>query len=706
MYTSGDSYYGDYTATMDALGHLSVNENQDIRYHDKSAGLHLLAHSVRNDDAQTQENGIWKFRSPKSDPTSSESNAEPYIPIHWPPSVVQDHLIHLYFTYVHPFYPVVHKSSFLGLYNARKFMYVAYDKSSTLFLKGFFSPIDSPKSRYAKSIQGISDLLLLSMFAFAARYSDDEMRAQPSVSTLHDQVASGGRLYAEDARKVLNTVYQHSRPSTCQALLLMGVREFGVGSTEQGWLFVGMACRMAVDLGMNHNADEWKDSRGEFLFSIPDRQARRQIWASCCIADKLSSIWQGRPVMFRECDYNVNFPTVVEAEEMVTWQPYPPNALGTDFKPEPGRIMSNFREQCKLSLIMSEIMTKIYPVQPTPNTPKRAELEHLETRLHHWLFELPDHLRYREAGGRVMPLPHILALHIEYQFAVLLLHRAFIPNWNDSPASSTNPGLEADALPMKSFDICQGAAAQISSTMSAFEEHYGLSRCPPLFIVFLQGAAIMHIVTLMRRPGNTQGTVGLMRCIDAAKAMETTWPCAIDVRRLLQGSRVQLDDVTAWESSKPSSSRPGKRAADDAFGMDGSTDVLQQDIFEMMAPRDQPHMQTPTTHTDDTPDGGTPYYAQALGVPVSMPVQSPNAFYSGFEWWPQSMLNMQQYGQAEGLRFYPSGNEQQQDQMSGYPAPQGPFTFDDGQLSSNFTDHVAGDDEPSGSQSHLHHSDQ
>lgn len=31
-----------------------------------------------------------------------------------------------------------------------------------------------------------------------------------------------------------------SRPSTVQALLLLGFREFGIGSMEHGWLFIGM----------------------------------------------------------------------------------------------------------------------------------------------------------------------------------------------------------------------------------------------------------------------------------------------------------------------------------------------------------------------------------------------------------------------------------------------------------------------------------
>ncbi len=35
-------------------------------------------------------------------------------------------------------------------------------------------------------------------------------------------------------------IFHMSRPSTVQALLLLGFREFGIGSMEQGWLFIGM----------------------------------------------------------------------------------------------------------------------------------------------------------------------------------------------------------------------------------------------------------------------------------------------------------------------------------------------------------------------------------------------------------------------------------------------------------------------------------
>ena len=42
----------------------------------------------------------------------------------------------------------------------------------------------------------------------------------------------------------------------------------------------------AIDLGMNRDSDKWKDGRGNDIFTPVEKQIRRQIWWSCCIADK------------------------------------------------------------------------------------------------------------------------------------------------------------------------------------------------------------------------------------------------------------------------------------------------------------------------------------------------------------------------------------------------------------------------------------
>lgn len=73
---------------------------------------------------------------------------------------------------------------------------------------------------------------------------------------------------------------------------------------------------------------------------------------------------------------------------------------------------------------MSEIMARVYPVKWYSETRGRDHLEDLEASLQTWLINLPEHLQYHDNGKRAVPAPNVLALHIEYYSAVLLLHRA------------------------------------------------------------------------------------------------------------------------------------------------------------------------------------------------------------------------------------------------------------------------------------------
>ena len=72
--------------------------------------------------------------------------------------------------------------------------------------------------------------------------------------------------------------------------------------------------------------------------------------------------------------------------------------------------------------ILSMIIQAVYSVRsgPTPDD----EVQYLEGLLDRWYIALPEHLR-RDPGfaNQTAPLPHVLALHMQYWCAVLLLHR-------------------------------------------------------------------------------------------------------------------------------------------------------------------------------------------------------------------------------------------------------------------------------------------
>lgn len=100
-------------------------------------------------------------------------------------------------------------------------------------------------------VQKITDLMLFSMFAFAAHYSNRDLRDHEARHIPDGRQLDMGAEYAASARAVLgelhfteiatllnarrlchgftDTMYQSSRTSTCQALILLGIREFGVG---------------------------------------------------------------------------------------------------------------------------------------------------------------------------------------------------------------------------------------------------------------------------------------------------------------------------------------------------------------------------------------------------------------------------------------------------------------------------------------------
>lgn len=140
----------------------------------------------------------------------------------------------------------------------------------------------------------VSPLLLLTMFAIAARFSSADNSVSPPPPTDGTSMWSAGDEYLDQAKVILDRCYTNSRPATCQAMLLMGYREIGIGAMAQAWTYIGMAIRMAQDLGMHRSADGWaRVGLGGRLFGEMELHERKRIWYSCVIMDKYVSAYIG-----------------------------------------------------------------------------------------------------------------------------------------------------------------------------------------------------------------------------------------------------------------------------------------------------------------------------------------------------------------------------------------------------------------------------
>lgn len=592
-----------------AVGELSINEDEEVRYHGQASGLYLLGVQERVDNRN--EGGIWRFpgarvwpplpsvaegmahtdsdvptaaeqapflrtakeKSVEHSPIMQRADSDQLAAKYLPPRGEQERLLELYFTYVHPSFPVVHKKAFWEVWN---------NGGNT--------------NLYLKRNRRIAPLLLLAMFAVAARYdvpapnpsalafpspsASESSRSSTSTTPLPTDGATmwaAGEEYFSAAKSLLDTSYTSSRSCTCQALLLMGYREIGIGAMALAWTYIGMAIRMAQDLGMHRKADGWRrpglgnpsaaaagEEEGR-IFGDWELGERRRIWFGCVVMDKYVSAYIGRPLMISEKDFDTEFPELTESEEMEDWK-----SLGVDGQwttPVPGRVVSCFNKCAELSGILSSIIQAIYAVRPFASTTgtlgspiarpagrqaetvKQAAI--LEGVLNKWYLDLPEHLRYdiaatpdRDASSSIPPA-HILTLHMQYWCAVLLLHRPFIRRaLNKKARAGSDDSSDSDDVGLinsrKSYELCASAANHITSIVTAYHDHYPLNRSSVFLCYYVFTASIMHVISMSAYPDDPQAHINLRRCLAVLTAMRYVWPSAERALVLLKGAKTNL----------------------------------------------------------------------------------------------------------------------------------------------------------------------
>lgn len=126
----------------DAVGQLSLNEDEQVRFHGKASGLHLLSPQERVDGRS--EGSIWKFPKarvwPPLSPTGhtqfTKENGE--LATSLPPLEEQETLLELYWKYVHPALPAVYKQSFLESFRRGSALHLLFSSTSSLISLQFY----------------------------------------------------------------------------------------------------------------------------------------------------------------------------------------------------------------------------------------------------------------------------------------------------------------------------------------------------------------------------------------------------------------------------------------------------------------------------------------------------------------------------------------------------------------------------------------
>ncbi|KAJ3152252.1 hypothetical protein HDU89_001472 [Geranomyces variabilis] len=501
---------------------------------------------------------------------------------------VANELITLFFRFVAPFIPLIHKPSFFATRNHQSF-------------------------------------LLYSMYAIAARFSTN-----PEIVS-NDAYRAGQPFYIA-ARNMADRHLDSPNSSTVVGLLILALYSVESDRGSAAWMFIGLAIRMAQELKLNIDPDSQRIMGN--LQPIPgdqnwvQKEAHRRIWWYCFVQDRYAGAATDRSMIINERDCRSDLPasdeeweSATEMMDPLTRQRASAGALAGPAHASPlsihaylillmkifGRILDH------LSVLKSSQMSSVTPaLAPDPD----HQLAILDSSLRAWFASLPEWLRSfdfdaqarrpPDAGG---PNPQdtlwsTAYLHAFYHFSVLMLHRPKM-------TAIARDLRGAFVLQNQSFVISVDCANQIGRILNVFKtRNPHFLYMPPFVAVCIFQSALVHIVASQLRPASVEGNaatwtdselravahqaeLNLALHVGALDGMQRYWFMAFklgsSLQGLIDGARVDTRAVLGGSnfiSDRPWVALKGRCEVDMASDADEETEA---------APATQPSVQDGTT---------------------------------------------------------------------------------------------------------------
>jgi hypothetical protein len=223
----------------DTLGGFCIADGGEIRYFGSRSNFNLIQTTIvsKKSSKDMQHEG-YNAASSQLQPFEMSED-------------LQEHLLQLYWTWQNPWQyfvsPTLLTSSLLG-------------KPMSLF-----GPFHSP-------------LLLAAIYALASRYSD-----RPEIRTHPQDPNTAGEIFLAQARMMLQYESEAPTTRTVQAVLLLALIETARDKEALGFIYCGMATRMALNLGLHVDSSPCV-SRG--LLTAEEVEDRQVTWGGVYMLDK------------------------------------------------------------------------------------------------------------------------------------------------------------------------------------------------------------------------------------------------------------------------------------------------------------------------------------------------------------------------------------------------------------------------------------
>ncbi|KAJ4993350.1 transcriptional activator protein acu-15 [Stagonosporopsis vannaccii] len=256
-----------------------------------------------------------------------------------PPRLVSDQMINIFFQEWAPLFPVLHRPTFLGLYEQF---------------------VSNPEGLTNKSIAQLNLCFGIAALSSESRDSED--------------IAS----FEAQWQGAIDTFLMDNDLATLQCLVLAQVYCLLKGDYSPVLKYKGLAVSLSQRLGLHQ-------SQKRFALGALASETRKKVFWSLYTVDCLSSAHLGLSKLIREEDVHCEYPVDAD-DEYVTEKGFLPTLPGESTK------LSSALALFRLSRILSRALAELYPTSPTHDIAFRT-VASLTDELEEWQSNLAPHLK-------------------------------------------------------------------------------------------------------------------------------------------------------------------------------------------------------------------------------------------------------------------------------------------------------------------------
>ena len=264
-----------------------------------------------------------------------------------PPRLLSDQLINVFFQEWAPLFPIVHRPTFLTLYEK----YVA----------DFDSVTDKAEIAQLNLVFGIAEL------SRGTRISDDL------------------ESFETQWKAALDAILKDNSMSTLQALILAQIYCVLQGDLTRLLTYKGLSTTLSARLGLHQ-------SQKRFTLGTLTCETRKKVFWTLYTVDSFTAVTLGLPKHLKDADVCCEYPTDAD-DEYVTERGFQPTLPGESTK------LSSALALFRAARILSKVLEEIFPAKASYDLSLK-KLSELSDEIDTWSSSLPPHLRLQFAQDK------------------------------------------------------------------------------------------------------------------------------------------------------------------------------------------------------------------------------------------------------------------------------------------------------------------